>query len=73
MNVKQELAQAIRGDYGGSQVWFRPNLALRHQLAAFALANGLADENQALAVVAARYFRMAESERWASWFSEEGK
>lgn len=70
MNIQQELA-AAQGGYSEHYAGIRPTLPLRHKLAEFAVVNGLANENEALAVVAARYFRMAESERWAGWSAEE--
>lgn len=50
----------------------RALLAIADKLADFAVLGGLRDEWEALIVVAARYFAMAESEKWAGWFGEEG-
>ena len=68
MNIQQELAEAQ--DQTQRYLYICAGLRLRMQLAQFALVNGLKDENEALAVVAARYFRMAESERWSGWLND---
>ena len=68
MNIQQELAEA----QGATEPYIAISamLWLRMQLAQFALVNGLRNESDALAVVAARYFRMAESERWSGWLND---
>ncbi len=67
--IKAELASAT--DTMGPSVTIYPSLALRAKLAEFAVRGGLSSEKEALAVVAMRYFRMEESDRWAGWLSEE--
>jgi len=42
---------------------------MRAKLAQFALENDLENDGDALLVVAARYLRMAESDRWAAWLA----
>jgi len=71
VNIQQELAAAQ--DKTANAVIIHPPLSLRHRLAEFAVVNGLPNEAAALAIVAARYFRMAESTRWAGWFAEESE
>ncbi len=71
MTAKDELA----GLQQGSDLWSpylpKPTLRLRARLAQFALENGLKDEGEALIIMAARYIRMAEGERFAGWFNGE--
>jgi hypothetical protein len=68
--VKEELRQASDDDEG-PYVHTRPSLRLRAALCSFALTNDLNSEGEALAVVAARYFKMVESDRWAGWFGDD--
>jgi hypothetical protein len=74
--ARKEL-EAARGTSttNGPRVWTAPGLALRARLTQFAIENGLESEGQAMIVVAARYFRLADAERWAGWTaeSEDGK
>lgn len=67
MSVKDELASARATSTAVPSVYVRPVLQLRLNLARFAIEHGLADESEALAVVAARYFQIEESDKWAQW------
>ena len=67
--AKSDVAKAI--DPGAYPVFLRPSLVLRGKLTQFTLENALNSENDALAAIVVRYFRMAESEQWASWFGRE--
>ena len=68
-NAKQELRDIQQGRDMWGPVLPKPSLAMRSKLAQFALENDLEDEGEALLVVAARYLRMAESDRWAAWLA----
>lgn len=69
--AKRELAEAAREPYRWSPMLRMPSLALRGRLIQFAIENGLEDEGEALLVVSARYFRMADTDRFAGWFNGE--